>query len=160
MPGLNSIEANSVNKLWLPLSLIAILLSGHSLLAADLESKPFAEQRVILQISDSDAQRQAMILSISNNLIKHYGSPDLIDIEIIAFGPGVSFLFAAGNPHQTMINSLMKNNVRFYVCENTLQTIEGKQGRIIDLLEGVVRVPTGVAFLVEEIQAGYTAVNP
>ncbi len=157
MLALKIIKANSSK--FFSLFFVAVLLAP-GVYAADPDSKPFAEQRVIMQISSADKQRQGMILSISNNLIKHYGSPDLIDIEVIAFGPGVSFLFAEGNPNETMIQSLMKNNVRFYICENTLQTLEGKQGRIIKVMDGVERVPTGVAFLLEEIEAGYTPVHP
>ncbi len=47
-------------------------------------------QHVVLQLSDGDSERQARVLSVANNLIKHYGGPDFIDIEIVAFGPEIT----------------------------------------------------------------------
>ena len=44
------------------------------------EDKPFAENFILLQLSDRDPGKQDAILNVANNLIKHYESPDLVDI--------------------------------------------------------------------------------
>ena len=79
---------------------------------ADEDDKPFAEHRVVLQLSESDAASQRLVLSIANNLIRHYGSPDLVDIEIVVFGPGIELLFADGD-NEERISSLVAAGVRF-----------------------------------------------
>lgn len=33
-----------------------------------LQDKPFAEHRIVLQLSDGDARKQALVLSVANNL--------------------------------------------------------------------------------------------
>ncbi len=124
------------------------------------EDKPFAEVHVIMQVSQSDPGRHALVLDIANNLTKHYGGQDMADIEIIAFGPGVPLLFATDNANRTRIESLMEHGVRFYVCGNTLDTIERKQGKRPQVLDGVTTVQTGVAFMLEEISRGYTHIHP
>ena len=53
------------------------------------EDKPFAEHKVVLQISDADPTKQTLVLNVANNLMKAYGSPDKVDVEIVAFGPGL-----------------------------------------------------------------------
>ena len=124
------------------------------------EDKPFAEVHVIMQVSQADPGRHSLVLDIANNLTKHYGGQDMADIEIIAFGPGVPLLFSADNANQARIESLMEHGVRFFVCGNTLDTIERKQGRRPQILEGVSTVQTGVAFMLEEIDRGYTHIHP
>lgn len=124
------------------------------------EDKPFAEVHVIMQASQSDPARHTLVLDIANNLTKHYGGQDMADIEIIAFGPAVPLLYATDNANQARIRSLMEHGVRFYVCGTTLDTIERKQGKRPQLLEGVATVQTGVAFMLEEIARGYTHIHP
>ena len=141
--------------------LIASLSAGVSAAEEALnEDKPFAETHVIMQVSQPDPAKQSLVLDIANNLAKHYGGQDMVDIEVIAFGPGVPFLFATDNTNQARIESLMEHGVRFYVCGNTLDTIERKQGNRPLVLSGVETVQTGVAFMIEEIARGYTHIQP
>jgi len=132
-------------------------LVSHS---ADKEEKPFAEQRLILQVSDADPAKYTAALDIANNLIKHYQGPDFVDIEVIAFGKGVQMYFAPDNTNSARISSLKNNGIRFYVCLNTIDSIQRRTGKRPVLLDGIEGVQTGVAFMLEEIQAGYTHIHP
>ncbi len=124
------------------------------------DDKPFADAHILLQISDADTARQSLVLDIANNLNKHYGSQDMVDIQIVAFGPGVSLLYADGNANAVRITSLLAHGVRFYGCGNTLDTIERRERRRPEILKGVEIVQTGVAYMVEQIQNGYVHVHP
>ena len=152
-------------------SLLSVVLFGCGLLvlvvrissAADLEAKPFAEAYILLQASDQNAEKYASVLDISYNLIEHYEGPDLVDIEVIAFGKAVEMYFTteeATNPNASRIASLQENGVRFYVCLNTLETLSKASGRSVELLPGVIGVQTGVAFIVEEVSEGYILIRP
>lgn len=121
------------------------------------EEKPFAEVRVVLQLSDQ--QRESVVLDVANNLIRHYGGPDFIDIEIVTFGPGVRLLYA-DSPHAVRIASLVDNGVRFYVCENTLDTMERNDGSRPELSPHAISVQTGVAHIIEKVEEGFTLVRP
>ena len=66
--------------------------------------KSFADTKVVLQISDNDPFKQTLVLNVANNLVKHYG-PDQVDVEIVAFGPGLRLLFAE-NTNKDRIQSL------------------------------------------------------
>ena len=124
------------------------------------EQKPFAETHIIMQVSDADPVHYQAVLDIANNLTRHYGGPDMVDIEVIAFGVGVPMLFGENNPNEQRISSLIEHGVRFYVCGNTLDTLERKSGVRPTVLEGVERVQTGVAFMIDEIKRGYLPVHP
>ena len=123
----------------------------------DSTDKPFAEAHVVLQLSDQE--RESVVLDVANNLIKHYGGPDFIDIEIITFGPGVRLLYAESQ-HDSRIASLVENGVRFYVCENTLDTMERNYGSRPKLSPHALSVQAGVARIIEKVDEGYTLVRP
>ena len=63
--------------------LLLIAVSASYQIQAAEEDKPFAEERIVLQISDSDPFKQTLVLNVANNLIKHYGQ-DKVDVEIVA----------------------------------------------------------------------------
>jgi hypothetical protein len=46
-----------------------------------LQDKPFAEHKIVLQLSDSDPKKQGLVISVANNLLKFY-DPDKVAIEV------------------------------------------------------------------------------
>jgi intracellular sulfur oxidation DsrE/DsrF family protein len=149
----------SLNKYMLWFLLVPFVFSSAKFASAeDLEdTKPFAEVKVVLQLSDQ--ARESVVLDVANNLIKNYGGPDSIDIEIVTFGPGVRLLYA-GSQHEARIASLVENGVRFYVCENTLDTMERTYGSRPKLSPHAISVQAGVARLIEKVGEGYILVRP
>ncbi len=123
------------------------------------EDKPFAEAFILLQLSDQDPAKQDAVLDVANNLIKHYGGPDVVDIEIVAFGPGMQLLLD-GNPRAERIASLVESGVRFVGCMNTVDTMERKTGTRPALNEHTIPVQTGVAHVVDRVRQGYILVRP
>lgn len=141
------------------LALALLLFAALPQAPAEETDKPFAEAHIVLQLADGDDQSQARALNVANNLIKHYGGPDFVDIEIVTYGPGISLLYP-DNPNRERISSLMTNEVRFVGCLNTLATIERESGKRPQLIPGVLMVQTGVARLVERAQQGFVVIRP
>ena len=121
------------------------------------EFKPFAEKHVILQLSDQTSE--TVVLDTANNLIKNYGGPDLIDIEIVTFGKGVRLMYAE-SAHLVRISSLVDNGVRFYVCKNTLDTMERKNGERPKINPAGIIVQAGVAHIIDRVDDGYILIRP
>ena len=138
---------------------VALMLSLGLAQAELNENKPFAETHVIMQVSDAEPVHYKAVLDISNNLTKHYGQ-EMIDIEVIAFGVGVPMLLAKDNEFAERISSLQEHGVRFYICGNTLDSLERKYHHRPEVLPGVEVVQTGVKFLIDEIQKGYVPIHP
>jgi len=120
--------------------------------------KPFAEHHIVLQLSDDDAKKQGLIISIANNLLKFYG-PDKIAIEVVAFGPGIALL-RADSPNRVYVDSLISQGVQFDVCMNTINTIERETGHPVALNPKAKRVDVGVAQILTLTEKGYTLVRP
>ncbi|MGN6311980.1 MAG: DsrE family protein [Xanthobacteraceae bacterium] len=123
-----------------------------------LPDKPFAEHRIVLQLSDSDAKKESLVISVANNLIKAYG-PDAIAVEVVAFGPGIDVL-RTGNANRTRVESLISQGVKFDVCVNTLDTIERETGKRPDIIPGAIPVQVGVGQILSLTENGYTLVRP
>ena len=121
------------------------------------EFKPFAEKHIILQLSDQ--ANEAVVLDTANNLIKNYGGPDMIDIEIVTFGKGVRLMYAESE-HQVRISSLVENGVRFYVCQNTLDTMERNHGNRPEINPASIKVQAGVAHIIDRVDDGYILIRP
>ena len=142
---------------WLLIATFLLLADGG--VYAQNDDKPFAEAHIVLQLSDKDPETQAMVISVANNLVKHYGGPDFVDIEVVAFGPGLSLLYP-DNPQHERITSLLASDVRFVGCLNTVATIERKTGKRPELIPEALMVETGVAHLVERATQGYVVIRP
>lgn len=139
--------------------ILTLLLSMVSMTSyADKESKPFAEKRVVLQISDPNPFKQTLVLNVASNLIKHYGQ-DKVDIEIVAFGPGLRLLMA-GNSNKNRVSGLSGAGVQFSACKNTIKAFSKKLGHKPELLPEAKPVSAGVVRILDLTAQGYTLVKP
>ncbi|HEC07623.1 MAG TPA: hypothetical protein ENJ12_12265 [Thiolapillus brandeum] len=143
-----------------PLILLSLLLffSLGAVAEEGTDDKPFAEKHVVLQISDPNPFKQTLVLNVANNLIKHYGQ-DKIDIEIVAFGPGLRLLLA-DNSNLSRIDGLSSQGVRFAACSNTIKAFTKKLGKEPALNPHSTRVSAGVVRIMDLVDKGYTLVKP
>ena len=125
---------------------------------APLPDKPFAEHRIVLQLSDNDARKQSLVVSVAYNLLKLYG-PDKVAIEVVAFGSGIDLL-NPDNPSRKRVESLVAQGVRFDVCLNTVDTIERETGKRPEFIAAATPVPVGVGQILALTENGYTLVRP
>jgi hypothetical protein len=123
-----------------------------------LQDKPFAEHKVVLQLSDNDVRKQNLVISVANNLLKFY-DPDKVAIEVVAFGPGIELL-RSESPARKQVESLISQGVRFDVCLNTVDTIERETGRRPEIMPGATPVQVGVGQILFLTENGYTLVRP
>jgi hypothetical protein len=123
-----------------------------------LQDKPFAEHKIVLQLSDNDVRKQNLVISVANNLLKFY-DPDKVAIEVVAFGPGIELL-RSESPARKQIESLIAQGVRFDVCLNTVDTIERETGRRPEIMPGATPVQVGVGQILFLTENGYTLVRP
>ena len=144
-------------------ALMLALLSSAAVAPASaqqvpLQDKPFAEHRIVLQLSDGDARKQALVLSVANNLLKAY-DPDKIAVEVVAFGPGIELLLS-GNERRKQVESLIAQGVRFDICLNTVDTIERETGKRPEFIPAATPVQVGVGQILFLAENGYTLVRP
>jgi intracellular sulfur oxidation DsrE/DsrF family protein len=125
---------------------------------APLQDKPFAEHKVVLQLSDNDPKKQGMVISVANNLMKFY-DPDKVAVEIVAFGPGIELL-RPESPNRKLVESLVAQGARVDICLNTVDTLERDTGKRPDYIAAATPVQVGVAQILFLTENGYTLVRP
>jgi uncharacterized protein len=125
---------------------------------APLQDKPFAEHKIVLQLSDNDPRKQGMVISVANNLMKFY-DPDKVAVEIVAFGPGIDLL-KPDNPVRKQVESLVAQGARVDICLNTVDTLERETGKRPEFIAAATPVQVGVAQILFLTENGYTLVRP
>ena len=130
----------------------------HALAAPSTEEKPFADHKIVLQISDNDPTKQTLVLNVANNLINAYGR-DKVDIEIVAFGPGLRLLFK-DNANSNRIEGLTGNGVRFAACDNTVAAMTKLLGHAPELHSDATNVSAGVVRIIDLQDKGFKLIKP
>ena len=115
-------------------------------------------KQIVLQISDSDPEKQTLVLNVANNLVKAYG-PGNVKLEIVAFGPGLLLLFD-DNTNKDRVRSLVASDVRFSACQNTVKGMTVALGHAPKLIKDAVSVDAGIVRIVDLTAQGYTLVRP
>jgi intracellular sulfur oxidation DsrE/DsrF family protein len=147
-----------MNKVLFTLTLLMVMSIATPFAKASEENKPFAEERIVLQISDSDPFKQTLVLNVATNLIKHYG-PDKVDIEIVAFGPGLRLMFKE-NVNGGRINGLTESGVKFSACKNTIAHMTKLLGEAPELNSHATPVTAGVVRIIDLENQGFKLIKP
>ena len=138
--------------------LAATMVSPARAEQAALPDKPFAEHRVVLQLSDNDPKKQGLVISVAYNLLKLY-DPDKVAIEVVTFGPGIELLFP-DNANRKLVESLVAQGVRFDICLNTVDSIERDTGKRPEIISVAIPVQVGVGQILSLTENGFTLVRP
>lgn len=117
-----------------------------------------AKHKLVIQVSTDDPRTQKIALNNAVNVQKMYGL-DNVDVEVVAYGPGLSILTKASK-EATRVESLAMQNITFSACGNTMKKVEKKSGKKPVLVEGVRVVPAGVARIMEAQAEGYAYIRP
>jgi len=137
---------------------LAAVTSISNAAPANSSDKPFAEKHIVLQLSDPNPFKQTLVLNVANNLIKHYGQ-DKVDVEIVAFGPGVRML-TKDNVNKGRISGLVSEGVRFSACGNTIKGMTKKLGHPPAINPQAKVVPAGAVRIIDLVADGYTLLKP
>lgn len=140
-------------------SLALAFLATSLAVPVSAAEKPFAEHKVVLQISDNDPTKQTLVLNVANNIAKAYGA-DKVDIQVVAFGPGLRLLFA-DNANAPRIKSLVDNvDVKFHACKNTIANMGKLLGEPPVINPAATTDSGGVARILALRSKGYELIKP
>lgn len=148
--------------------LIASLASALALVAFLLPASPAdAHQdkvhRVVIHVDDNDPKRMNMALNNAQNIDAYYKKKgEEVIIEVVAYGPGLHMLRADTSPVKKRIISFGENfdNISFRACGNTKRIMSKKAGKEIPILSQAKMVPSGVVYLMERQEQGWSYVRP
>ena len=117
---------------------------------------PAHKHRLVIQVTDNDPARWTMVLNNTKNAQEDVGGPDKIDIEIVAYGPGINML-KSDSPVGNRIGDLVKTGVKVVACENTMKGLKLSKD---EMLTTIGYVPAGVTELMKKQEQGWTYLRP
>lgn len=126
--------------------------------SAQPADQSMADYKYVLNITDNDPSKQELILNNAKNLLEAY-PPGAVDIEIVAFGPGLPLMFA-DNANAKRLDSLSQSGVRFTACGNTLKGFTKRLGAEPKLNTVAMVEPAGIVRIGELVRQGYIYVKP
>jgi len=146
--------ARTHRRTWLFASLAALALAAVSA-AASAQTAPPPTHKVVLQVSDNDAQKWNLALNNARNLQDDLGA-EATELEIVVYGPGIGML-KSDSPVAKRIADALKAGVQVVACENTMRNQKLTRA---DMLAGIAYVPAGVVELMKKQQQGYAYIRP
>lgn len=112
--------------------------------------------RIVLQVSDDDPKKWNLALNNARNAQQDLGGPKNVDIEIVAYGPGINML-KMDAVTANRVSDAIKTGISIVACENTMgaQKIEKSE-----MNPSISYVPAGVIQLMRRQQQGWAYVRP
>ncbi len=119
--------------------------------------------RLAIQVSESNPAVMTLALNNAVNVARHFtGMGQEIEIELVAYGPGLHMLRDDTSPVKDRVKSVRESlaDVTFTACGNTIENIEKAEGKKIVLLPRSKVVAAGVVRLMELQEQGWSYIRP
>lgn len=130
------------------LFLFALLLRVFSVAAQN-------HHRIVIECDAHGTLTYSNILDHAKNLLKAF-SPEPTQVEVVCHGDGINMLLPANSKFFPRMRALQKQGVVFAACANTMR---GRHIAVSRLLPGAAVVPSGVAEVVREEEAGWSYIK-
>lgn len=140
--------------------------AAQSKQAAASPAAPGAEKkphRLILQVNTNEPAAMNLALNNAANVEQHYKSiGQRVQIEIVAFGPGLNMLRDDTSPVKERIKSLAETSrsISFAACDNTRTNMSRAEQKEIPLVSQATVVSSGVVRVMELQEQGWSYVRP
>ena len=113
------------------------------------------KQRVVIQVSDNDPAKWSLALNNARNVQQDLGK-DNVEIEIVAYGPGLGMLKAESKVADRLAQAL-DNNVGLLACENTMTSTKVTRD---EMYGGIAYVKAGVTHIMKRQHEGWAYIRP
>jgi len=128
------------------------------------DAKP---HRIAIQVDQDDPAVMNLALNNAQNVIEYYRDKhEDVDVEIVAYGPGLNMLRADTSPVKDRIaqianaDATFPSKIVFSACNNTKQGMEKREGHPITIIPQATIVPSGVVRIMELEEQGWSYVRP
>ena len=116
-----------------------------------------------IHINENDPAVMNMALNNAQNANSYYASiGDTVEIEIVAYGPGLNIFVADKSPVVDRLSAMALEMplMKFSACGNTLAAMKKKAGGDVPLITEAAVVPSGVVRLMELQGQGFAYLRP
>ncbi|MBD8893775.1 hypothetical protein [Roseibium litorale] len=122
-----------------------------------------AQHKLAIHVDQNDPAVMNMALNNAQNVQAYYNAKgESVEIEIVAYGPGLVMLREDKSPVRDRIAamSLEIPSLAFSACGNTHSAMSKAEGKEVPLMSEATLVPSGVVRLMELQEEGFSYVRP
>ena len=148
-------------------SIVCFSVASAALAQGTKENRPGPNKshRLLIHVDQNDPAVMNLALNNATNVIEYYRAKgEDVNVDIVAYGPGLNMLRVDTSPVQDRIKQLrgmaFPSNVQFSACANTMENMEKKEGRPVAVLPDATIVPSGVVQLMEKQEEGWSYLRP
>lgn len=146
-------------------SVVVLVLCACALLAAPGFAAEKLNHRIVIQVSQNDPGLMNLALANTQNAIKYYiGKDENIEVEIVAYGPGLNMLREDTSPVKDRIKAMKTSkiggDIRFSACHNTQMAMEKREGHPIPIIPEATVVPAGIVRVTQLQEQGWSYIRP
>ena len=139
-------------------AVLAFAAPGHTAETA----KP---HRIAIQVDQNDPALMNLVLNNVENVTEYYnGKGEQVQIEVVAFGPGLNMLRDDKSPVKDRLKRVkdgsFPSTVKFSACGVTKKKMEQAEGHPIPIVPEASVVPAGVVRLSELQEQGWSYIRP
>jgi intracellular sulfur oxidation DsrE/DsrF family protein len=124
-------------------------------LAFPLHAQQGEKYKVVIQVSDNDPAKWRLALNNARNVQRDLGK-DNVQIEIVAYGPGLQMLKAESKVAGGLAQAL-DDNVGLLACVNTMENTRTPKS---DMYAGISYVQAGVTHIMKRQKEGWAYIRP
>ena len=135
------------------LIVLAAVDAGSGAALAQQAATP--RNKVIFQVSDADPAKWNLALNNVRNIQADLGAGN-VDIEVVAYGPGIGML-QANSAVASRVDEALTAGVKVVACENTMRNMKLAKH---DMLGKIGYVRSGVVELMQKQQQGWAYIRP
>ncbi len=118
---------------------------------------------LVMQVDQNDAATMNLALNNAANVSSYFdGIGDRVEIEIVAYGPGLHMLREDTSPVKDRLRSFKQGmpNVTFSACNVTKTAMEKAEGKPVVIVPEARLVPSGAVRLMELEEQGWSFIKP
>ena len=144
---------------------IIVLIAGITFGSGSYAGEAGKPHRIAIQIDQNDPALMNLVLNNVANVVEHYhGRNEEVQIEVVAYGPGLNMLREDKSPVKERIKRIAEGSfpskVSFSACGNTMQAMEKAEGLPVPIVTQASVVPAGVVRLSELQEQGWSYIRP
>jgi hypothetical protein len=119
--------------------------------------------RLVLQVNTKEPATMNLALNNATNVEQYYRARgEKVEIEIVAFGPGLHMLREDTSPVKDRIKAIAEKvpSIAFTACGNTQENMGKAENKTIPVVTHATVVKSGVVRVMELQEHGWTYVRP
>jgi intracellular sulfur oxidation DsrE/DsrF family protein len=131
------------------------IASAFAFVPAASQAQAAERYKVVIQVSDNDPAKWNLALNNARNIQKDLGKGN-VEIEIVAYGPGLPMLKADSKVAPRLAQAL-DSSIGLSACENTMRNTHVEKG---DMYGGIAYVSSGVVHIIQRQREGWAYIRP